>query len=51
MNEIIFLMEVNKYFGIIYRPYNHAATLLIIEFQTIKYNHFYIIPNHVKELQ
>ena len=37
MDEIIFLMEVNKYNGIIYRPYNHAATLLITEFQTTRW--------------
>ena len=30
-------MEVNKYNGIIYRPYNHAATHLIIEFQTTRW--------------
>ena len=37
MDEIIFLMEVNKYFEILYRPYDHAATLLIIEFQTTRW--------------
>ena len=29
-------MEVNIYDGIIYRPYNHAATLLTPQFQTIR---------------
>ena len=36
MDEIIFLMEVNKYNGIIYRPYNRAAILLTPQFQTIR---------------
>ena len=36
MDEIIFLMEVNKYNGIIYRPYNHVAIILTPKFQTTR---------------
>ena len=35
IDEIIFLLKVNKYNGIINRPYNHAAIILTPEFQTI----------------
>ena len=35
IDEIIFLLKVNKYNGIIIRPYNHAAIILTPEFQAM----------------
>ena len=33
MDEIFFLMEVNKYKGIIYHPYNHVTSLSLQNFK------------------
>ena len=38
IDEIIFLLKVNKYNGIIIRPYNHAAIILTPEFQAMGWN-------------